>query len=121
MQGSFRFFKILYKSSPIRTDLPVPNSPARIIIVFLGIPLGRTLSRASIPVSSNPGKLFASPTRLNSHLWKINDVLLVLPTHITFLARLLRRDSPLYSCLPRRKGAPGLHGCAAILALYDRF
>src|SRR6266566_249671 len=85
MQGSFRFFKILKKSSPIRTDLPVPNSPARIIIVFLGIPLGRTLSRASIPVSSNPGKLFASPTRLNSHLWKINEVLLGLPTHSTFL------------------------------------
>jgi hypothetical protein len=31
-------------------------------MVFLGIPLGRTLSSASIPVSSNPGKFFASPT-----------------------------------------------------------
>src|SRR2546422_3334225 len=85
MQGSFRFFKILKKSCPMRTDLPVPNSPARIIIVFLGIPLGRTLSRASIPVSSNPGKFSPVRPKPNSPQWKINDVLPVLGTRVNFL------------------------------------
>src|SRR5437016_14653081 len=75
MQGSLRFFKILKKSSPIRTDLPVPNSPARIIIVFRGIPLGRTLSRASTPAFSTPGKFWQVRTKPDVRSCKINDVL----------------------------------------------
>src|SRR6266704_580006 len=60
MQGSFSIFSMLYRSCSIKTDFPVPRSPARIVRLFLGIPFGRTLSTASIPVSND----FGSPTIL---------------------------------------------------------
>jgi hypothetical protein len=44
-------------------------------MVFLGIPLGRTLSRASIPVSSNSGKFWPVRLKRNLRQQKINDVL----------------------------------------------
>src|SRR3989442_2400090 len=93
MQGSFRFFKILKKSCPMRTDLPVPNSPARIIIVFLGIPLGRTLSRASIPVSSNPGKFRLVPSELGFESIEDKSCFTFPSAHVIFPERLLYVDS----------------------------
>src|SRR5712692_875991 len=61
MQGSFSILSMLYRSCSISTDFPVPRSPARIVRLFLGIPFGRTLSKASIPVSND----FGSPTTLS--------------------------------------------------------
>src|SRR5712691_11733430 len=55
MQGSFSILSMLYRSCSIKTDFPVPKSPARIVRLFRGIPFGRTLSTASIPVSNDFG------------------------------------------------------------------
>src|SRR5467141_3893368 len=55
MQGSFSILSMLYRSCSIRTDFPVPRSPARIVRLFRGMPFGRTLSTASIPVSNDFG------------------------------------------------------------------
>src|SRR5712692_6693948 len=55
MQGSFSILSMLYRSCSIKTDFPVPRSPARIVRLFRGIPFGRTLSTASIPVSNDFG------------------------------------------------------------------
>src|SRR3989442_9835179 len=86
MQGSFSILSMLYRSCSIKTDFPVPRSPARIVRLFRGIPFGRTLSTASIPVSNDFGSK-STPSESQADVVEIKDIVTVLTAilHARFL------------------------------------
>src|SRR5207245_9926422 len=85
MQGSFSILSMLYRSCSIKTDFPVPRSPARIVRLFRGMPFGRTLSTASIPVSNDFGST-GTLSKLRLAPVEIKDVV-TMPTLGPALAR----------------------------------